>query len=162
VHHHFGSKDGLWRAAIDHLFANVPPVLAQRDGAREPAGPADPISRALARFVRLSAEHPEIARIIAREGAAPSPRLTYLVEHHVGAMFKLATSQIRGAQRAGAIARDLDPGLLLFLVLGAGGHLFDVPALAKHTLGIDVRSEATRDAFVALFARVLRDGILAR
>jgi AcrR family transcriptional regulator len=156
VHHHFGSKDGLWKAAMDHVFAEIPAVLAATD---RPTDPRDELYQMIAPFVRLSAARPELVRILSREGAAPSPRLTYLIEQHVGPPLAFVAASIRKAQRAGLIARNLPPELLLFLALGAGSHVFDVAALAKQALGIDVASETTREAFVELFHRIFVSGV---
>src|SRR5262249_35336872 len=157
---HFGSKDGLWRAAMDHLFAGLSETLASaaprpaRAGAGAGAGAESELRELLAAFVRLSAARPELVRVLAREGAAPRPRLTYLVERHVGPALAFAAASIRKAQRAGLLARNLRPELLLFFVIGAGSHVFDVAALAKEALGIDVASEAMREAFVALVVQI--------
>src|SRR5215471_3192278 len=77
VHHHFGSKLGLWKAAMDHLFSQLPHLVV---AAERPTDPRDELSRMSALFVRLSAARPELVRVLSREGAAPSARLTYLVE----------------------------------------------------------------------------------
>jgi AcrR family transcriptional regulator len=162
VHHHFGSKDGLWRAVMDHLFAALARAPAPRARPRSGSGrDAHALGHALASFVRFSAAHPELVRILAREGAAPTPRLTYLVERHVGPALAAAVALIGKAQRAGVLARNLRPELLLFFVLGAGTHVFDVAALAKEALGVDVGSEATREAFVAMFQQILERGARA-
>jgi AcrR family transcriptional regulator len=156
VHHHFGSKDGLWKAAMDHLFAQLPLLLA---GAERPSDPRDELSRILALFVRMSAARPELVRVISREGAAPSPRLTYLVDRHIGPALAFATGAIREAQRAGVVAPGLRPELLLFFAIGAASHLFDVAAVAKRGLGVDVGSEATREDFVAVVQHVFARGV---
>src|SRR5262245_63501053 len=64
VHHHFGSKDGLWRAAMDAAFANVPRLVTNVDG----SSPGETLLDIVERFVRFVAAHPEVTRIIAREG----------------------------------------------------------------------------------------------
>jgi AcrR family transcriptional regulator len=156
VHHHFGSKYGLWKSAMDHLFAQLPALLA---AAERPTDPRDALSRIGTLFVRMSAARPEIVRVLSREGAAPSPRLTYLIERHVGPGMTFAAASLRKAQRAGLVAPGLRPELLLFFALGAGSHLFDVAALAKQALGVDVGSEATREAFVAVFQHVFANGV---
>src|SRR5512136_3052166 len=69
VHHHFGSKEGLWRAAMDALFAEVPRIPPANG-----AAPADALLAVVEGFVRFVAEHPEATRVISREGATPSPR----------------------------------------------------------------------------------------
>jgi AcrR family transcriptional regulator len=149
VHHHFGSKEGLWRAAMDRLFAGAVALAS---------APADlpPAERLLAtteRFVRFVAEHPEATRVIAREGATPSPRLRWLVDHYLRDAFGAVVEATRAAQREGTIAADVPADILLFLMLGAGSHLFDVTALAQLSVGLDATSPATRDAA----ARLLRE-----
>jgi len=154
VHHHFGSKEGLWRAAMDELFAEV-------DAFREPsdASPTERLVAGIDQFVRFVARRPEVTRVIAREGAKSSPRLTYLIDRHLRAPFQAVVGAMKAGQRAGLIARDVRPELVLFLLLGAGSHLFDVTAFARESLGIDAESERTREEFVALVREVMSAGI---
>jgi AcrR family transcriptional regulator len=159
VHHHFGSKHGLWEAAMDELFASVPTITASVDPT---AAPLDQLVAGATQFVRFAAARPEVTRIIAREGAAPSPRLTYLVERYLRGPMKDLVAAMRAGQRSGAIDAELRPELLLFFVLGAGSHLFDVTAFAKESLGIDTTASRTREDFVALLERMLRGGIAKR
>ncbi len=157
VHHHFGSKDGLWRAAMDELFGEVRRVARPSGGS-----PAERLLRTAEQFVRFVAARPEVTRVIAREGASPSPRLRYLVDRHLRGPFRGFVEEMRASQRTGLIAPDVRPELLLFLMLGAGSHLFDVTALAHESLGIDATSERTREDFVALVREFLRRGLLTR
>jgi AcrR family transcriptional regulator len=76
VHHHFGSKEGLWRAAMDVVFSKMPRLP---ETAGDDVGARETLLRMVEQFVRFVAEHPEATRIVAREGAAPSPRLDYLL-----------------------------------------------------------------------------------
>ena len=55
---------------------------------------------------------------------------------------------------------DVRPELFLFLMLGAGSHMFDVTALAQESLGIDATSDRTREEFVALIRQLLERGLL--
>src|SRR5215813_8129954 len=91
VHHHFGSKEGLWRAAIDVVFSEVPRLPAASDGLR----PRAAIMAIVEGFVRFVAAHPEATRIVAREGAAPSPRLDYLLKHYLREPFREVVDLIR-------------------------------------------------------------------
>jgi TetR/AcrR family transcriptional regulator len=154
VHHHFGSKDGLWRAAMAELFRDVRSFTAPRNGSL-----ADRLLGPIEQFVRFVALRPEVTRVVAREGAAPSPRLTHLVDRYLRAPFRDVVAAVREGQKAGLIATDVRPELVLFLVLGAGSHLFDVTALARESVGIDATAPATRDAFVKLMRETLLSGI---
>jgi TetR/AcrR family transcriptional regulator len=154
VHHHFGSKDGLWEAAMEELFRDVRRFTARRDGslAERLLGPIED-------FVRFVSVRPEVTRVVSREGAAPSPRLTHLVDRYLRAPFRDVVAAVREGQKAGIIATDVRPELVLFLVLGAGSHLFDVTALARESVGLDARTPATREAFVRLLRETLVGGI---
>jgi len=155
VHHHFKSKDGLWRAAMDQVFGDVPEVVPD-----DPAlTPAQILFDAVERFVLLAARRPAMTRIIAREGTSPSPRLTYLVDRYLRAPFTRIIGVLRDGQGAGLIPASLRPELLLFFFLGAGNHIFDVAALAKESVGIDVAAPATRADFIAMIHDVLRTGV---
>lgn len=156
VHHHFGSKDGLWRAAADAVFADVPRAPTEL-AAGDPRGT---IMAFLEQFVRFVATRPEATRIVAREGAAPSPRLDYLLKHYLHAPFREIVDLLRAAQAAGIVAPELRPELCLFLVLGAGSHLFDVSALAERSQGIDTAAAWTHEAFVVAMRTVLEHGLL--
>lgn len=155
VHHHFGSKEGLWRAAMDRLFAGALAVTATP----ETLAGDERLLLLTERFVRFVAEHPEATRVIAREGATPGPRLQYLVDHYLRDAFGAVVVATRAAQREGRIAADVPAEVLLFLMLGAGSHLFDVTALAKLSVGLDATTARTREATVALMRRLLQRGL---
>jgi TetR/AcrR family transcriptional regulator len=154
VHHHFGSKDGLWEAAMEELFRDVQRFTAPRDGAV-----AERLLGPIEDFVRFVSVRPEVTRVVAREGAAPSPRLTHLVDRYLRKPFRDVVAAVREGQKAGLIATDVRPELVLFLVLGAGSHLFDVTALARESVGLDATTPATREAFVRLIRETLVGGI---
>ena len=154
VHHHFGSKEALWRAAMDELFGDVLTVTAGVG-----ATPEEQLLDGAERFVRFVSAHPEVTRVIAREGAAPSPRLTYLVDRYLRPAFGAVVAAVRAAQRDGVIAQEFRPELILMLMLGAGSHPFDVTALVRESLGLDATSPRTRDEVAALLRAMLSRGL---
>jgi AcrR family transcriptional regulator len=156
VHHHFGSKDGLWRAAVDAVFADIPKLRTGGESPRET------IMSVVDEFVGFVAAHPEATRIVAREGAAPTPRLEYLLKRYLHGPFREIVDVFRAAQIGGIIPVDVRPELCLFLILGAGSHLFDVSALAERSQGIDTTAAWTREAFRALMRTVLEQGLFRR
>jgi AcrR family transcriptional regulator len=157
VHHHFGSKDGLWRAAVDVVFSEIPRLDPLVD---VPAG--ERLGAFVEQFVRFVAAHPEATRIVAREGAAPSPRLDYLLKRYLHEPFREVVDALRAGQHAGLVDPDVRPELCLFLVLGAGSHLFDVSALAERSQGIDTTAAWTAEAFVVVMRTLLERGLFRR
>jgi TetR/AcrR family transcriptional regulator len=158
IHHHFGSKDGLWRAAMDAVFSKVPRIVSTVDG----SSPRETLMDILERFVRFVAAHPEVTRIIAREGAAPSPRLDYLLKRYLHEPFREVVDLLRAGQAAGIVTPEIRPELALFLFLGAGSHLFDVSALAQRSQGIDTTASWTCEAFVVLMRTLVEQGLFRR
>jgi len=158
VHHHFGSKDGLWRAAMDLAFSSVPRIVSAPDRSDTRATILDIVER----FVRFVAAHPEVTRIIAREGAAPSQRLDYILKRYLHEPMREVVDLLRAAQGAGIVAAEIRPELALFLVLGAGSHLFDVSALAERSQGIDTSAAWTCEAFVMVMRTLLEYGLFRR
>lgn len=156
VHHHFGSKEGMWRAAMDHLFAGVDSFVPQADDAV--AFPA--LLEVVDTFVRFVAARPEATRVIAREGSVAGPRLQMLVEHYLRVPFARIVELVRAGQKAGTIRADVRPELVLFVLLGAGSHLFDVAALARASVGVDAGSEAVREEFATLIRSLLQRGLV--
>lgn len=155
VHHHFGSKEALWRAAMDELFVDVGKITR---GAG--TTPEERLLDGVARFVRFVAARPEVTRVIAREGAVASPRLTYLVDRYLRPAFGAVVDAIRDGQQSGAFTTEFRPELILMLMLGAGSHPFDVTALFRESLGIDTQSPRTREAVVVLLSEILARGLL--
>lgn len=154
IHHHFGSKEGLWQAAMEELFAGVRDLVPPTS-----APPTDRLLDLAEQFVRFVAARPEVTRVITREGAVPNARLEYLVDRYLRLPFRAVVDAIEAGQRAGVIAPEARADLFLFLMLGAGSHFFDVTALARESLGIDASSSRTRDDFVALMRLVLSRGV---
>ncbi len=156
IHHHFGSKDGLWRAAVDAVFANVPRLVPTADG----SPPRERLVDLVERFVRFVAAHPEVTRIIAREGAAPSPRLDYLLRRYEP--FRGAVDLLRSAQNAGIVNPDIRAELALFFVTGRREPPLRRERARGAQPGIDTTAPWTCEAFVALMRTVLDQGLLRR
>jgi AcrR family transcriptional regulator len=69
VLYHFETKENLWREAMRLLFSRVDARTFDQDLYKD----LDVVSRirvALRRFVQTSARHPELGRVIVREGTA--------------------------------------------------------------------------------------------
>lgn len=158
VHHHFGSKEGLWRAAMAELFSEVRMFTRPEPG----LPPMEALLGATERFIRFVAARPEITRVIAREGSSESPRLKHLIDEYLGEQFREVVALFTAVQASGLVNPDLRPDLFLFFVLGAGSHLFEVDALARGSLSIDVSAERTREDFIKLALSVLQNGVFRR
>src|ERR1700756_2925132 len=86
INYHFDSKEALWFAAVDHLFALLGEQLAGLpllDHVEDPQELAAVFADAIHRFVRFAAAHPELNRIMVHEATEDSARLRWMVDRHV-------------------------------------------------------------------------------
>lgn len=138
VHHHFGSKLGLWASVLDDLFGEL---RALQEGTfRDLQGvELEAWLRVFLRqFVLFSARRPELARIMVVEGA-PTKGLDPSIEAHIRPQMQQLKSFVQQLfDERGITQSRIEVELLCFLVLGASTHPFLVAGSAKRIFGIDV------------------------
>ena len=81
VRHHFGSKEGGWRAVVEAADAEyvsaMRPVVSMAGAYEDPRAAVATIVRGL---VSASSRHPEIVRLLVQEGARGGERLDYILD----------------------------------------------------------------------------------
>ena len=122
ITYHYGSKLGLWKAAVDRVFGKLMKRLDERIAGLEGVDGATRVRLVLREFMLFNAEHPEVIRFIVHEGAKSGPRLDWLYEHHTRHVFALLREQLEWAQQHG-LAPEADPAQLTHLFMGAVGML---------------------------------------
>jgi len=112
INYHFDGKDELWRAAVDHLFAQLDAAMAGVDG----------VEGTVRAFVTFAADHPELNRIMVQEATSEGGRLAWLVERHVRARFEglAALAEAQGVSVLGAE----DPLVGYYTLVGAASLLY--------------------------------------
>lgn len=89
--YHFKSKDALWRAAADHLFAMQTASIREALSALELAETNDPREQRrelIRQFVFFSAAHPEFMRFMLESGKQDNERSRWLADTYVGPMYQ--------------------------------------------------------------------------
>jgi TetR/AcrR family transcriptional regulator, mexJK operon transcriptional repressor len=123
VYNHFGSKEGLFRAIVDHVSGELLDVLVEREGARaDPAATLDVIARRFLDML-LAPSHLALHRMLVAE----APRFPDLArEIYLGGPAHAASElahYLAQATRRGALA-VADPALAAEQFFGAlCGHL---------------------------------------
>ena len=128
VLYHFGSKRKLWREAMLHLFAHIGAAGITNASDMKDIDPLSQLRVALRRFVRLSARHPELGRIIMREGAEGGERLDWLVRNALAANYAVYTRLVEAAQATGQV-KPHPPFLLTILLHATCSMLFNLQPL---------------------------------
>jgi AcrR family transcriptional regulator len=149
INYHFASKDALWRAAVDHLFAQMADAMAA--SLDRPDEPRAWLRSMIRGFVRFAAAHPELNRIMVHEATVDSDRLRWLVDTHVRNAFELVTATWAQLRHEGTVP-DIDATVLYYLLVG-GASLLYVNAAEARLLRPDV--DPTVPAFVDAHADAL-------
>jgi AcrR family transcriptional regulator len=155
LQYYFGGKEKLWRAAVDHAFAELWESLDGLGGADDvdPARLPDVVRVA----VRFAASHPALVRLMNDEGKRDGPRLRWLVERHGRRLFETVEALLGRARAAGLLA-DVEPIHLYFIFVGALGLIFSQAPECRLLIGTDpttspALADAHAEALVRLFLR---------
>lgn len=136
LNYHFRSKEELWHAAVDSLFALLNETLRDRLYGLRGVDELTQAKLLVREFVTFSARHPELHRIIMQESKADSPRAEYLVERHVRPMYDRTTALFAELVRRGAVP-DIAPVHLYYLVTGAGPTMFVLAPECRRLSGVE-------------------------
>ena len=158
IHYHFGSKEALWRAAVELAFSQMVGLLEGVDEESATSDPRERMREIARRFVRFSAKHPEVSRLIIAESAVPGPRLEWMTEKHLRPLIRRVDETFRAGRDAG-IVKDLSLESLIFVFLGALPHFFDSAPLIGLLWGIDPADPEHVEAYADTLVEVLTSGI---
>jgi len=124
----FGSKEAIWRAAVDWGFGKLVAEVLRWDD--ESAEPLVRLRSSVRTFARFSAEHPELQRLINIEGGQPGDRLEYIVGTFVEPIVTRFQPLLDALVDSGRIRR-VPPEVFFFMVTAGGAAMFASRALAE-------------------------------
>lgn len=118
--HHFGSKEGLWIAALAEIYRML--RAGQDEAALDALGPLEGMRRLTSDTFRLFREHPEIVSLMNEENlhraahlkAAPDIRALY------NPLFGAIERLVAQGRRDGVFHRDVDAKTLYVALSGLG------------------------------------------
>jgi len=153
INYHFGSKEGLWRAAVAHLFGLLHASFAETLPQLVTLDARAAFAVVLRHFVHFNAEHPELTRLMIKEATARTKRLEWVVEQHVRPTFEAVLSLVRQVQASGSL-RGIDPASAYYLFMGAATGVFVMAPAYQLLTGADPFSPARRDAYAEAVVRL--------
>jgi AcrR family transcriptional regulator len=136
LHYHFGAKEALWHAAVGQLFEELEASLEQRVAGLRGVDPVATAKLVVAEFVRFSAGHPQLHRVIMQECKSASDRLEWLVDTHVRPLFDATVAMLEPLVAAGSV-RDVPVAHLYYLLTGAGATMFVLAPECRLLTGVD-------------------------
>ena len=158
VHHHFSSKEQLWRAVLDQLHSDYERMINEVLQASEGLTIVEQLRVRLKGFIRFTASHSEFSRIVAFESAIGGSTYDYLYDNYLGPEFSMLQELLSQAKRAGLIG-DIDLGLFSFLVSGASTHLFVVAETARRAIKVEPLDLDIADRYGDMVADILIKGM---
>jgi TetR/AcrR family transcriptional regulator len=155
IKYYFGSKEALWRAAVDEVFGK----LAAELGAVDPKALSEPaaIRGLIDRAVRFAARNPAFIRLMNDECKRNSARMRWLVDRHSRRLYD-SVAAIFGPLRREGLIPDVDDVHLYYSFIGALGMMFSQAPECRRLTGADPTSDdaliaAQADAITKLFLR---------
>lgn len=88
ITYHFGSKEAFWKACAAELFSKIVGAINPAMTQARDIEPGERIRFLIRQFVRASAAHPEITRIMFDEGRSDSWRLGWIIDNHVRGFYQ--------------------------------------------------------------------------
>lgn len=138
ITHHFGAKEGLWKATATHLFARHRRRLRLRLRVKEHVDESSMLRAVLRDFIVLCRDCPEFHRFLSHANHEDPERLRWLVEELLGPDVLAGSAVIERAQRLGLI-RGGDSMHVRYLFLGAATSIF--------TLGPEYQAISGQDPY---------------
>jgi TetR/AcrR family transcriptional regulator len=157
LHQRFGSKDGLWHAAVDWGFGDMARELAS---AFDPTltDPLEQMRLVLRRFLAVSAQRPELLGLMNIEGRSDSPRLNYLYDNYLEPMTAPIARLLDHLAAEGRI-RQTSIRTLHFLVAHGAAAPYTLTPLARHFEPSDPLDPATINAQADLVIDIIITGL---
>jgi AcrR family transcriptional regulator len=157
IHQRFGSKRGLWYAAVDRAFSQQVTQLAT---AFDPtlADPLDQLNHAIRRFVHYSAERPELLGLMNIEGRVDGERLDYIYDNYIAPALAPLGRLLEHLRKERRI-RPISLRALFFLIAHGAAAPFTLAPLARHFDNGDPGHPNQVAKHAALTADVITSGL---
>jgi AcrR family transcriptional regulator len=138
VAYHYGDKEQLWQAAVDRLFESMAEDLLVRVELLADIAPLEAARGFVRAFVRYSAAHPELNRLMMQESVSASWRVNYIVDRHIAPL--LTTLANTMPEAAELLWSKGDPHRY-YLLVGAGAFVFTAEQECRRLFRQSPRSE---------------------
>jgi TetR/AcrR family transcriptional regulator len=158
VHYHFGSKEQLWKSAVDRLMQRRGLVF---DSVPHEFKDIEPISRLkilLRRLFRANVKEPNYSRIVMQEAMGNGTRMTWLLEQHLIRGYGVIDSILRDAIEDGSLRRLPFHGLTNILTSVASGTVL-LGHVTRAIYNIDLSAEENLDELEDMIISILFDGL---
>ncbi len=136
--YYFGSKTGLWQAAIDHLATEFVGGLSLLIHSGQNSA-TDRLKSVIRWFVEVSAKWPHVSRIIVFESNGEDERASYIAEHLVSPFYEQMEALIEKTKSEGALP-NVSNRTIFFMIAHGSSFPMALPRLTNRFPGGDISS----------------------
>ncbi|WP_109808464.1 TetR/AcrR family transcriptional regulator [Sphingosinithalassobacter portus] len=158
VHYHFGSKDNLWRAAVEYALDDYKRFFGLLNRTIVDLRPIDALRVFMRGFLEFSAERPEHVMIILNEMRTPGERFDWLIETFVGPFHGQLDNLLSRAADDGWIV-PVPVAHLTPMIMIALSHFYTFRPLIQGLYGIDPQDEDVANAHADYMIKLLFNGL---
>ena len=155
--HHFGSKDGLWAAALAEIYRRL--RVGQDEAALDALGPVEGMRRLVTDTFRLFRDHPEIVALMNEENLhrARHLRAAKSIPKLYNPLFEAIERLLREGRALGLFREDVDV-TALYVALSGLGYFY---CANRWTLSAAFAGDLFEPKRVATYEAMLGDMVLA-
>ena len=148
--YHFGNKEEMWKAAAAHVFTTLQDFQEQRQDLMRELSPHERLAYTIRSYVRFSANHPELNRLMIQEGKRDSWRMRWLVDEFLG-------SAMEGLREVVEADTRIDDAQFVhwYYVFVSGAMMFSMAPEAALLFDVDVTDDAIVDRHAQTMATLL-------
>jgi TetR/AcrR family transcriptional regulator len=157
IHYHFGSKEALWRATVDSIFAKLVKQIDETEKKIEGMGPAATFFTLTFSFIDFAVVNPEYARIVHNEGVAHTKRLEWMVERHLRPIYGRWAGFIERAKEAGLL-KDIPVPYMVTALIGSLAQFFDLAPLIRQVWGIEPNEPENQRGYANAIIEMFLEG----
>jgi AcrR family transcriptional regulator len=149
--YHFTDKETLWKAVADRTFGLMRDEVNARSEILRDLSERERLAATIRFYVRFSARHPELSRLLSQEGRQDSWRIRYLVDNHI----RVITESLEGPVRE-ALGLD-EQGFMHwhYMLAGASSTIFSHAPECQLLFGVDPQQEVFVNAHADLMVNML-------
>jgi len=152
INRRFGSKQRLWRAAVDRWFGELVDALAPSVNLTGAGDPLERLREFVVTFIEVNARRPEMARLMNVEASLGGPRLDYIFERFISPCLLPAATLAAKLQAEGKM-RLVPTGTLFFLI----AHGATAPAAHRPLAALIGIADPTDPTTVRVHARAVAE-----
>lgn len=158
IHYHFGTKEELWKAAIEYAFAGAVEALEKIAIASRDLEPVDALRIMWRAGMRSVAEHPERMAMVFGEARNGSERFAWVSGRYLARIYALLDQTIEAAAAKGQI-KPIAPAHLTSLLVGASFAFFAMAPVVGHFYKLDARRPDNIERHIDSVVEVVMNGM---